>query len=83
MQTPPLILSNNLPSFCEGDGPYSLVATVNPSGGNYSGPGVSGTSFNPLNAGVGTHLIKYKYSVAQNCEDSLEFYLVVNASPTI
>ena len=83
VQTPPLILSNNLPSFCEGDGPYSLVATVNPSGGNYFGPGVSGTTFNPVNAGVGTHLIRYKYSVAQNCEDSVDFYLVVNASPAI
>ncbi|MDG1440962.1 MAG: T9SS type A sorting domain-containing protein, partial [Flavobacteriales bacterium] len=83
VQTPPLILSSNLPSFCEGDGPYSLGATVNPSGGNYSGPGVSGTTFSPVNAGVGTHLIRYKYSVAQNCEDSVDFYLVVNASPTI
>jgi len=83
VQTPPLILSNNLPSFCEGDGSYSLGATVNPSGGNYSGPGVSGTTFNPINAGVGTHLIRYKYSVTQNCEDSVDFYLVVNASPTI
>ena len=83
VQTPPLILSNNLPNFCEGDGPYSLVATVNPSGGNYSGPGVSGTTFNPVNAGVGTHLVRYKYSVAQNCEDSVDFYLVVNASPAI
>ena len=83
VQTPPLILSNNLPSFCEGDGPYSLGATVNPSGGNYFGPGVSGTTFNAVNAGVGTHLIRYKYSVAQNCEDSVDFYLVVNASPAI
>ena len=83
VQTPPLILSNNLPSFCEGDGPYSLGAIVNPSGGTYFGPGVSGTTFNPVNAGVGTHLIRYKYSVAQNCEDSVDFYLVVNASPTI
>jgi hypothetical protein len=49
----------------------------------YSGPGVSGTTFNPVNAGVGTHLIRYKYSVAQNCEDSVDFYLVVNASPNI
>ena len=83
VQIPPIILSNNLPSFCEGDGPYSLGTTVNPSGGIYSGPGVSGTTFYPLNAGVGTHLIRYKYSVAQNCEDSVDFYLVVNASPTI
>ncbi len=83
VQTPPLVLSNNIPNFCEGDGPYSLGATVNPSGGSYVGPGVSGTTFEPINAGVGTHLIRYKYSVAQNCEDSLDFYLVVNASPTI
>ena len=73
VQTPTLILSNNIPSFCEGDGPYSLGAIVNPSGGSYTGPGVSGTTFYPVIAGVGTHLIRYKYSAALNCEDSETF----------
>ena len=71
------------PTFCENDGPYSLGGSVTPAGGSYTGPGVSGSTFNPSSAGVGTHLITYKYSVAQNCSDSIDFYLVVNANPAI
>ena len=80
---PPLFLSNSIPNFCENDGPYSLGGSVTPAGGSYTGPGVSGSTFNPASAGVGTHLIRYKYTVAQNCSDSIDFYLVVNANPAI
>ena len=80
---PPLFISNSIPSFCENDAPYSLGGFVTPAGGSYTGPGVSGSTFNPSSAGVGTHLITYKYSVAQNCSDSIDFYLVVNANPSI
>ena len=80
---PPLFVSNSIPNFCENDGPYSLGGSVTPAGGSYTGPGVSGSTFNPASAGVGTHLIRYKYTVAQNCSDSIDFYLVVNANPAI
>ena len=82
LSPPPLLVSNSIPSFCENDAPYSLGGLVTPAGGSYTGPGVSGSTFNPSSAGVGTHLITYKYSVAQNCSDSIDF-LVVNANPSI
>jgi len=33
-----------------------------PSGGTWSGPGVSGTTFSPANAGAGTHMLYYSYT---------------------
>lgn len=41
--------------YCLGDAPI----TFEPSGGTISGPGTSGESFTPANAGLGTHTINY------------------------
>ncbi|MDW8159386.1 MAG: fibronectin type III domain-containing protein [Bacteroidia bacterium] len=59
-------------------GPYCITAssvtlTGNPAGGTFSGPGMSNNVFNPANAGVGTHTIRYEgnlggctYTTTQN-----------------
>ncbi len=38
-----------------------------PSGGTYSGPGVTGNTFNPKQAGLGTRKITYSYTNSNNC----------------
>ncbi|MCF8278117.1 MAG: T9SS type A sorting domain-containing protein [Flavobacteriales bacterium] len=38
-----------------------------PSGGTFSGDGVTGNSFNPASAGVGEHIITYEYFEQQEC----------------
>lgn len=82
--TPPTLqLTGTLPSFCENDPNYGLGSIVFPVGGTYSGSGVTGSSFDPSAAGVGTHIIKYIYSAGIGCIDSISFNLVVNPSPTI
>lgn len=45
------------------------VQTLNgmPAGGTYSGPGVTGDSFDPAAAGVGTHTITYNYTDGNGC----------------
>jgi len=49
----------------------------------FSGPGVSGvSSFNPLNAGVGNHLITYTYVDTLGCQTVGTFVLTVYATPT-
>jgi hypothetical protein len=56
----PTVTINTIPlgPFCSTDcNPVSLVAS--PDGGNFSGPGVSGTNFTPCNAGAGNHTITY------------------------
>ena len=52
-----------------------------PSGGSYSGPGVSGGSFDPAVAGVGTHVIVYTVSNAAGCTDSATQVITVEAVP--
>ena len=51
-------------SYCQTAGPVTLTVTGTP-GGIFSGPGVSGNTFNPSVAGPGTHIIKYKVSGQQ------------------
>jgi gliding motility-associated-like protein len=48
--------------YCIGDSPVTM--SVNPAGGTFTGPGISGTTFDPKVAGVGSHAIQYTYSPA-------------------
>ncbi|HEX8427685.1 gliding motility-associated C-terminal domain-containing protein [Hymenobacter sp.] len=52
-------------SRCLNSGTTALTAT--PAGGTFSGPGVSGNTFNPLTAGVGTHTLTYSISDSLGC----------------
>jgi gliding motility-associated-like protein len=54
-----------------------------PGTGAYSGDGVNGTDFNPLNAGAGTHPITYTYTASNGCIDDTVQNIVVNPTPTI
>lgn len=48
-------------TLCLSDGVQPLSAG-SPAGGTYSGPGVSGTTFSPQDAGIGEHTITYSYN---------------------
>jgi hypothetical protein len=48
-----------------------------PSGGSYSGDGVSNNIFDPAVAGVGAHDIYYSYSDANGCSDTVVREIVV------
>ena len=52
-------------NVCVNDGSYTLTAT--PSGGTFSGPGVTGNTFSPSAAGNGTHQIVYAFTDANGC----------------
>lgn len=65
----PVASITNLPSsYCLDDATISLNGT--PSGGTFSGPGVTGSTFDPLAAGVGTHQVVYAYTDANSCSDN-------------
>ena len=53
-----------------------------PSGGVYSGPGVTGTNFNASVAGVGTHSITYLYTDGLGCSNSAVKNIIVTPIPT-
>ena len=68
-------------TYCENDG-ATILNLATPSGGLYTGSGVSGGQFNPTTAGVGSSYIYYQVASA-GCigKDSLE--VTVGAAPTI
>ncbi|MFC2111321.1 DNRLRE domain-containing protein, partial [Bacteroidota bacterium] len=67
-------------NYCINSSPVSL--TANPSGGTFSGNGISGSTFSPIVAGIGTHNIIYTYSNGI-CSNSDTQTVVVNALPIV
>lgn len=57
--------------------PAFTLAPGTPPGGTYSGPGVSGNTFDPASAGVGTHAITYSYGEG-NCMAQATDSITVN-----
>lgn len=68
----------------------SITTTYNidlgtPTGGTYSGTGVTGTNFDASVAGVGTHSITYVYTDGNGCTGTASQNILVNTSilPTV
>ncbi|MEP7163057.1 MAG: GEVED domain-containing protein [Ferruginibacter sp.] len=64
-------------AVCSTDVAFTLTGG-SPSGGTYSGTGVSGGQFNPATAGIGTFTITYSYSNANNCTAAATQTITVN-----
>jgi len=62
---------------CVDDATVSLTGT--PTGGVWSGPGVSGSNFNPTAAGVGAQTAIYSYTDANGCSGNATVSIQVNA----
>lgn len=61
----------------------AVPLTGSPAGGTFSGLGISGNSFIPPVAGVGTIFITYTYTDANGCTDSETQTVDVNGLPTV
>jgi gliding motility-associated-like protein len=69
VQPKPVVTLNPFNSVAVTAGPFALTGGT-PSGGTYSGSGVSLSNFNPAAAGVGVHVITYVVANAFGCADS-------------
>ena len=60
---------------------YSAPVTLRPSvpGGVFSGAGMSGTSFDPGAAGLGSHIITYDYTDSHGCNSTVSDSTLVDA----
>lgn len=67
-------------NYCTANSPSTLSGT--PSGGIFSGPGISGNTFNPTTAGLGTHTITYEYDNGQGCVVTHQEQVQVSPGPT-
>lgn len=59
----------------------SLAIALNgaPTGGSFTGTGMTGTAFIPSQAGIGTHTITYSYTNSSNCTASASSTATVSA----
>ncbi|MGE0077760.1 MAG: T9SS type A sorting domain-containing protein [Bacteroidales bacterium] len=78
----PVVTLADLASVCEGSAAVTLTGG-SPALGTFSGTGVSGNTFDPTIAGVGTHSITYSYTDGNGCTNSASKDKVVNALPTV
>ena len=70
------IIIEPIGTVCQNDDPINL--NVNISGGEFTGPGISGNTFNPQIAGEGTHEIIYTIT-SGSCIKSEAIYVEVEA----
>lgn len=56
-----------------------ILLTGMPSGGTFSGGGVTGTVFTPSSAGVGTHTVTYSYTNGSNCTATISDLATVSS----
>jgi len=78
----PTVTLTDFTPVCVDASPFTLTGG-SPTGGVYSGPGVSGDTFDPATAGVGTHSIIYSYTDVNGCVNSDTATIVVNGLPTV
>ncbi len=64
--------------FLVTDAAVDLSPSVSPSGGAFTGAGISGTMFDPATAGVGEHSITYSFTDGNNCTKSVIEKIKVN-----
>ena len=73
----PTVTLNPFSAVCTSDPVFALTGG-SPSGGTYSGTGVSGGNFDPAAAGVGTFLITYSYTDGNGCSAEASQLITVN-----
>ncbi|MEO0403909.1 MAG: T9SS type A sorting domain-containing protein, partial [Bacteroidota bacterium] len=60
---------------------YNMIGS--PSGGTFSGNGVSGTQFTPANAGLGATEITYEYTDDNSCTSSVSQIVTIELCPNV
>jgi gliding motility-associated-like protein len=76
----PQVSLGPFPKLCVDDLPVSLNNGI-PAGGTYSGPGVTGNTFDPSLTGVGSFLISYSYSDPSGCSADTSALIKVGSLP--
>ena len=69
-------------SLLGNNGPYcinnnAITLTGSPSGGTFTGPGITLNTFNPATAGIGTHSITYSYVAPNSCSNVANTAIIV------
>ena len=71
-----------MPPVCLNTTQFNLTGG-SPSGGVYSGTGVSGSQFSPLVTGTGSFLLTYNYTDSHGCSDDDTSVITVHTLPSV
>ena len=79
----PATITNTVGPYCIYDAATNLQTIAQFPGGTWSGPGVSGTSFTPVSAGAGVHVVTYSTNPSPllYCGSSETIAITVNPKP--
>jgi hypothetical protein len=61
----------------------SFNLTGSPAGGTFSGPGMTGNTFDPATAGIGFHQVTYNYTDANGCSGSDQVVIQVDGCVSV
>jgi hypothetical protein len=75
-ETPSVNFGTPNTTLCDNASPLQLA--VSPLGGTVSGPGITGSVFDPAAAGVGEHIITYEYFDEPDCPGSDQITITVD-----
>jgi hypothetical protein len=73
----PTVTINPFDALCTFSAPFTMSNGL-PSGGNYTGEGISGNIFYPAVAGVGSSIVTYTYTDVNGCSDIAQTTIEVN-----
>ncbi|MEI6577365.1 MAG: gliding motility-associated C-terminal domain-containing protein [Bacteroidota bacterium] len=79
---PAVSAAPSLPAMCQYESPIQLPPGT-PTGGAYSGPGVTGNQFDPGAAGPGTHILNYTIYNSDSCHNSAPTSVLVFSIPPL
>lgn len=74
----PTVTFSTLPAVCVNTANFALQSGF-PTGGTYTGTGVSGNVFIPSNSGVGNFLLTYTYTDSNSCVSSDTSWITVDS----
>jgi len=81
-EAPLVEISSPITEFCTTDAPVTDLSG-SPAGGVFSGPGISGNTFSPALAGVGTHEVVYTYAEYEECPYPASIWMTVDICTSI
>lgn len=78
----PALSFGNYPAVCQNAGVVNLNNGL-PTGGVYTGTGITNNQFNPALASIGNNASSYIYTTTHGCSDTVTGTLIVKAIPNV
>lgn len=79
----PVVNAGSDMTICEDNGLVNLASVGTPTGGIWSGTGISGSDFDPFSSGPGTFTLTYSLTDVNGCSATDDMMMTVNPMPSV